>query len=126
MVDLPDALDVICGWGGIAEFHVLLGGDGIRAFLAEVIDAIESGRDPGAFWAKWIDVVVERTRRPRLRRVIEPFDAGGRASVESRSRSNLESLRRVMTRVACAFTVKHYRCTQPTPRECQRSRRDSV
>jgi hypothetical protein len=42
----------------------LLGGDDFRAFLAEVTDAIEGGRDPGPFWAKWIDVVVERTPAP--------------------------------------------------------------
>jgi hypothetical protein len=64
VVDLPDALGVILGWGGIAEFQALVGGDGLRAFLAEVSDAIESGRDPGAFWAKWIDAVVERTPPP--------------------------------------------------------------
>jgi hypothetical protein len=24
------------------------------------VEALETGSDPGAFWAKWIDVVVER------------------------------------------------------------------
>jgi len=30
-----------------------------RAFQAEVTEAFETKSDPGAFWAKWIDVVVE-------------------------------------------------------------------
>jgi hypothetical protein len=25
------------------------------------VETLEMGSDPGAFWAKWIDVVVERT-----------------------------------------------------------------
>jgi len=26
-----------------------------------MVETLEKGSDPGAFWAKWIDVVVERT-----------------------------------------------------------------
>jgi len=59
MVDLPDALDEIpsADLGAVAEFHDLLGGDDFRAFLAEVTNAIESQADPGALWAKWVDVI---------------------------------------------------------------------
>jgi hypothetical protein len=46
--------------GAIAEFHDLLGGDDFRAFLAEVTDALETGRNPGVLWAKWIEVLCER------------------------------------------------------------------
>jgi hypothetical protein len=28
------------------------------SFLAEIVNTLESGRDPGVFWAKWIEVVV--------------------------------------------------------------------
>jgi len=31
------------------------------AYQAELVETLETGSDPGAFWAKWIDVVVERT-----------------------------------------------------------------
>jgi len=31
---------------------------------AELVDALESGSDPCAFWAKWIDVVIEREPAP--------------------------------------------------------------
>ena len=63
MVDLPDALDELRrpDLGGVSEFHGLLGGDRFGEFLSELTEALESGRDPGAFWAKWIEVVVERT-----------------------------------------------------------------
>jgi hypothetical protein len=47
--------------GGVAEFYDVLGSDGFRAFLAELTDAFDSGSDPAAFWAQWIDVVVELT-----------------------------------------------------------------
>ncbi len=63
MVDPPDAHDEIRSpdQRGVAEFHELLGGDDFRAFLAELTEALETGSEPGAFWAKWIEVVVERT-----------------------------------------------------------------
>jgi hypothetical protein len=28
------------------------------------VETLESGHDPGVFWVKWIDVVVERTPPP--------------------------------------------------------------
>ena len=46
---------------GVAEFFVLLGPEQFSTYLAELVEALETGNDPGAFWAKWIDVVVERT-----------------------------------------------------------------
>ena len=49
----------------MAEFSDLLGPQHFGSFLAEIVNTLESRRDPGAFWAKWIDVVVERTP-PRL------------------------------------------------------------
>ena len=30
-------------------------------YQAELVETLETRKDPGAFWAKWIDVVVERT-----------------------------------------------------------------
>jgi hypothetical protein len=50
--------------GQSAEFHELLGKDDLSTFLAEVTDAFETGSHPAALWAKWIDVVVERTPPP--------------------------------------------------------------
>ena len=47
---------------GVAEFFVLLGPEHFATYLAELVEALETGSDPGAFWAKWIDVVCERTR----------------------------------------------------------------
>jgi len=47
--------------GGVAEFFVLLGPEHFAAYQAGLVEALEAGSDPGAFWAKWIDVVVERT-----------------------------------------------------------------
>jgi hypothetical protein len=41
--------------------QVLLGQEHFGTYLAELVEALETGSDPGAFWAKWIDVVVERT-----------------------------------------------------------------
>jgi hypothetical protein len=32
-----------------------------NTYLAELVETLERGSAPGAFWAKWIDVVVERT-----------------------------------------------------------------
>jgi hypothetical protein len=34
------------------------------AYITRVVETLESGRAPGAFWAKWIDVIVERTPSP--------------------------------------------------------------
>jgi hypothetical protein len=45
----------------VAEFSDLLGPEHFGAFLAKIVRTLESGGDPGAFWARWIDVVVERT-----------------------------------------------------------------
>lgn len=63
MVDLPGGLDEVQNpdLGGLAEFHDLLGGHEFREFVDEVANAFETGGHPGALWAKWIDVVVERT-----------------------------------------------------------------
>jgi len=33
--------------------------------VAELVESLEGGSDPDAFWAKWIDVVVERTPAAR-------------------------------------------------------------
>ena len=42
---------------GAARFRdALLSGDDFSTFLAEVIEVLEAGSDPGALWAKWIDV----------------------------------------------------------------------
>jgi hypothetical protein len=46
---------------GAAEFFVLLGPEHFATYQAELVETLETGSDPGAFWAKWIDVVVERT-----------------------------------------------------------------
>jgi hypothetical protein len=63
IVDLPDALEEIRSpdQRAVTEFYVFLGDDAFRAFLAEITDALETGNDPGTLWARWIDVVVERT-----------------------------------------------------------------
>jgi hypothetical protein len=47
-----------------AEFLDLLGPEQYGEYLTEIVETLESGRDPGAFWAKWIEVVVERTPPP--------------------------------------------------------------
>ena len=39
----------------------LLGPEQFSTYLAELVESPEAGSDPGAFWAKWIDVVIERT-----------------------------------------------------------------
>jgi hypothetical protein len=43
---------------GVAEFHELLGGDDFRAFLSDLTEALETGSEPSAFWARWVDVVI--------------------------------------------------------------------
>ena len=48
--------------GGLAEFFPLLGPELFATYQAELVETLETGSDPGAFWAKWIDVVCERTR----------------------------------------------------------------
>jgi len=61
--ELPTTIENI-GSGdqrGVAEFFVLLGLERFDEYVAEMVETLETGRDPGAFWAKWIDVVVERT-----------------------------------------------------------------
>ena len=45
----------------MAEFSELLGPELFGAYQAELMETLETGSDPGAFWAKWIDIVVERT-----------------------------------------------------------------
>ena len=64
MADVPDALAELgsVAHPGLAEFSLLLGGDDFRAFLADITEALDAESDPGAFWAKWIDVVCERTK----------------------------------------------------------------
>jgi len=47
--------------GGVAEFFDLLGPELFARYQAELGETLETGSDPGAFWAKWIDVVVEGT-----------------------------------------------------------------
>ncbi|HTF34943.1 MAG TPA: hypothetical protein VK714_14765 [Myxococcota bacterium] len=63
MAELPSTVENIgsSDQRGLAEFFVLLGLEHFGTFLAELVEALETGSDPGAFWAKWIDVVVERT-----------------------------------------------------------------
>ena len=46
---------------GVAEFFVLLGPEQFDEYVAEMVETLETGSDPGESWAKWIDVVVERT-----------------------------------------------------------------
>jgi hypothetical protein len=47
-----------------AEFFHFLGAEQYGEYLTEIVETLESGRDPGTFWAKWIEVVVERTPPP--------------------------------------------------------------
>jgi hypothetical protein len=47
------------------QFLDFLGLEQYAAYLTEIVETIESGGDPGEFWAKWIDVVVERTPPPQ-------------------------------------------------------------
>ena len=61
--ELPSTIESIgsSDQRGVAEFFVLLGPERFEEYVAEMVEALETGSDPGAFWAKWIDVVVERT-----------------------------------------------------------------
>jgi hypothetical protein len=43
---------------GVAEFYVLLGPEHFSTYLGELVETLETKTDPGAFWAKWVDVVV--------------------------------------------------------------------
>jgi len=54
MADVPDALEEIRSpeHRGVAGFQLLLGGDDFRTFLAVLTEALESGSDPDAFWAR--------------------------------------------------------------------------
>ena len=62
MTELTSTVDNIdSDQGGVAEFFDLLGPEQFAAYQAELVEALETGSDPGLFWAKWIDVVVERT-----------------------------------------------------------------
>jgi len=63
MTELPSTIENIgsSDQGGVAEFFVLLGPERFEEYVAEMVETLETGSDPGAFWAKWIDVVVERT-----------------------------------------------------------------
>jgi hypothetical protein len=49
---------------GVADFSGLLGPEQFVAFLGEIVETLDSGRDPGAFRARWIEVVVERMPAP--------------------------------------------------------------
>ena len=62
MAELPSTIDNIgsSGQRGVAEFSVLLGHEQFVTYLDELVEEVETGSDPGSFWAKWIDVVVER------------------------------------------------------------------
>jgi hypothetical protein len=66
MAELPSTVENIgsSDQRGVAEFFVLLGPERFGAYLAELVETLEMGSDPGAFWAKWIGVVVERTPIP--------------------------------------------------------------
>ena len=44
------------------EFFARLWPEHFGTYLAELVEALETGSDPGAFWAKWIDVVCESTK----------------------------------------------------------------
>jgi hypothetical protein len=62
MAELTSTIDNIdSDQGGVAELFELLGPELFAAYQAELVEALETGSDPGAFWAKWIEVVVERT-----------------------------------------------------------------
>jgi hypothetical protein len=38
---------------GVAEFFVHLGAERFEDYVAEMVETLETGSDPGAFWAKW-------------------------------------------------------------------------
>jgi hypothetical protein len=50
-----------------AEFLSLLAPEEASAYLTETVETLESGRDPSAFWTKWIDVVIGRTPVPGIK-----------------------------------------------------------
>jgi hypothetical protein len=62
MNELASTIEVIgsSDQRSVAEFFVLLGPELFARYQADLVEALETGSDPGAFWAKWIDVVVER------------------------------------------------------------------
>jgi hypothetical protein len=64
MTELPSTIENIgsSDQRGVAEFFVLLGPERFEEYVAEMMETLETGSDPGAFWAKWIDVVCERTK----------------------------------------------------------------
>jgi len=47
----------------VAEFSDLLGPEEFTAYLTEIVETLESGRDPSALWTKWIEVLCQRTLR---------------------------------------------------------------
>jgi len=63
MAELSSTIEIIgsSDQRSVAEFFVLLGPEQFGTYVAELMEALETGSDPGAFWAKWIDVVVART-----------------------------------------------------------------
>ncbi len=74
MMELPSTIANIgsSDQRDVAEFFVLLGPESFSTFLTELVEALETGSDPDAFWAKWIEVVVERTRqRPTTRKTAD-------------------------------------------------------
>jgi hypothetical protein len=66
MAELTSTVEIIgsSDQRSVAEFFVLLGPELFATYQAELVQTLETGSDPGAFWAKWIDVVVERTPIP--------------------------------------------------------------
>jgi len=64
MTELPSTIENIgsSDQRSVADFFVFLGPQLFATYVAELIEALETGSDPGAFWAKWIDVMIERTR----------------------------------------------------------------
>jgi hypothetical protein len=63
MTELPSTIENIgsSDQRGMPEFFVLLGPEHFETCVVELVEALETGSDPAAFWARWIDVVVERT-----------------------------------------------------------------
>lgn len=64
MAELPSTIENIGSreQRSAAEFFVLLGPENFETCVAELLEALETGSEPGAFWVKWIEVVVEQTR----------------------------------------------------------------
>ena len=63
MAELSSTIEMIgsSDQRSVAEFFVLLAPEQFSTYLAGLVEALETGSDPGRFSAKGIDVVVERT-----------------------------------------------------------------